>query len=245
MPDWLQKTFESDVHVSVGTLIARQLLALVFGCVVGLVYHLAQRGGSSAMGGPRQRAEMLATLVLLTVLISMMTGVIGDNIARAFAIVGALSIVRFRTVIEDTRDTAFVILAVAVGMAVGAGHLVLPLVTMPIAAAAAMAFQPRTAAFGAVARGGGTGGGAGGLEHALRFRLTVRIGTGAAGDAAVRQTVQAHALSSSISSIESARQGAALETTLDVHLRNEDEAQALVTLINRIEGVQNVELRRM
>ena len=62
------------------------------------------------------------TLVLLSILIAMVTQVIGDNVARAFSLVGALSIVRFRTVVRDTQDTAYVIFAVAVGMAVGAGH---------------------------------------------------------------------------------------------------------------------------
>jgi hypothetical protein len=57
------------------------------------------------------------------VLIAMVTQVIGDNIARAFSLVGALSIVRFRTAVRDTEDTAYVIFAVVVGMAVGAGHV--------------------------------------------------------------------------------------------------------------------------
>ena len=50
------------------------------------------------------------TLVLLTILIAMVTQVIGDNVARAFSLVGALSIVRFRTVVRDTQDTAYVFL---------------------------------------------------------------------------------------------------------------------------------------
>lgn len=48
--------------------------------------------------------------------------VIGDSIARAFSLVGALSIIRFRTAIQDPRDIAFVFYALAVGMAVGAGN---------------------------------------------------------------------------------------------------------------------------
>lgn len=47
--------------------------------------------------------------------------VIGDSIARAFSLVGALSIIRFRAAIQDPRDIAFVFYALAVGMAVGAG----------------------------------------------------------------------------------------------------------------------------
>ena len=71
-------------------------------------------------------------MVLLAILLGMVSMVIGSNIARAFALVGALSIVRFRTVVEDTRDTAFVIFAVVVGMAAGAGAYLVAAVGIPI-----------------------------------------------------------------------------------------------------------------
>jgi uncharacterized membrane protein YhiD involved in acid resistance len=45
--------------------------------------------------------------------------IIGSNIARAFALVGAMSIVRFRNPVKDTRDLVFVFIAIAVGMACG------------------------------------------------------------------------------------------------------------------------------
>ena len=53
-------------------------------------------------------------------LISVVMVVIGESIARAFSLVGALSIIRFRTAIQDPRDIGFVFYALAVGMAVGA-----------------------------------------------------------------------------------------------------------------------------
>jgi hypothetical protein len=56
------------------------------------------------------------------VIIAMAIQVIGDNGAPAFSLVGTASIVRFRTVVQNTRETAFVILAVAAGMAIGVGH---------------------------------------------------------------------------------------------------------------------------
>lgn len=55
-------------------------------------------------------------------LISVVMVIIGDSIARAFSLVGALSIIRFRTAIQDPRDIGFVFYALAVGMAVGAGN---------------------------------------------------------------------------------------------------------------------------
>ena len=45
--------------------------------------------------------------------------IIGSNIARAFALVGAMSIVRFRNPVKDSRDLVFVFMAIAIGMACG------------------------------------------------------------------------------------------------------------------------------
>ena len=67
--------------------------------------------------------------------------VIGNSVARAFSLVGALSIVRFRTVVDDTRDTAFVIFSVVVGMAAGAGLLFVPLLGLPLVAVTAIALD--------------------------------------------------------------------------------------------------------
>ena len=63
------------------------------------------------------------TLIILCILIAVVMMVIGDNIARAFSLVGALSIIRFRTAIQDPRDIGFVCYALVIGMAVGTGNL--------------------------------------------------------------------------------------------------------------------------
>jgi hypothetical protein len=75
--------------------------------------------------------------VLLAVLIAMVTEIIGDSVARAFSLVGALSIVRFRTVVRDTQDTAYVIFAVVVGMAIGASNPWVAVIGIAVVAAAA------------------------------------------------------------------------------------------------------------
>ena len=63
------------------------------------------------------------TLVLLAMIMTVVMMVIGNNIARAFGLAGAMSIIRFRTVVKDTRDTAFVFFALASGMGAGTGNL--------------------------------------------------------------------------------------------------------------------------
>src|ERR1700758_1530081 len=113
MPKFLTAPFAHGPSVAPLDVLVRLLIALALGGVVSWIYCRTRRDADIAPSFP-------TTLVLLSVLIAMVTQVIGDNVARAFSLVGALSIVRFRTVVRDTQDTAYVIFAVVVGMAIGA-----------------------------------------------------------------------------------------------------------------------------
>lgn len=57
--------------------------------------------------------------------IALVMMIIGNSIARAFGLVGALSIIRFRTAVKDNRDIAYVFFAIAAGMAAGVGNYLL------------------------------------------------------------------------------------------------------------------------
>ena len=61
------------------------------------------------------------SLVVLTVLTTLVMTAIGNNVALSLGMVGALSIVRFRTAIKDSRDTIYIFWAVVVGLACGVG----------------------------------------------------------------------------------------------------------------------------
>lgn len=223
MPEWLRDNFQHDADIPLLLLTVRLAVALVLGCVVAGIYRLA-RGTNST-----QAASLAATLVLLTVLIAMVTLVIGNSVARAFSLVGALAIVRFRTVVEDTRDTAFVIFSVAVGMAIGAGYMMVPLIGIPFAAAAAAAallFRPR---------GNGTAGNG-------QFTLTVRVGLGHEPEKLLADVFSRHVDQVTLVSAGTARQGAALDVTFAVRLRNAQAGLALVSAVSATEGVQNVEI---
>jgi uncharacterized membrane protein YhiD involved in acid resistance len=83
---------------------------------LGLVqtYRSTHRGATYSVA-------FLQALFILSVCTTVIMIVIGSNIARAFSLVGALSIVRFRTAIKDPRDVGFVFASLAVGMASGTG----------------------------------------------------------------------------------------------------------------------------
>src|SRR3989304_2285590 len=62
------------------------------------------------------------SIVFLSAITALVIMVIGNNLARAFGLVGALSIIRFRTAIKDTIDIVYIFLGLAIGMAAGVGY---------------------------------------------------------------------------------------------------------------------------
>src|SRR6476661_7267657 len=115
----------------------RLIVAMLLGACVAFIYRRTRYASQTT-------SSFTVTLVLLAILIAMVTQVIGDNVARAFSLVGALSIVRFRTVVRDTQDTAYVIFAVATGMALAANHPLVALCGLVVVGVTALMLRRRT-----------------------------------------------------------------------------------------------------
>jgi uncharacterized membrane protein YhiD involved in acid resistance len=87
-------------------------LSFVLSLIVAWIYRFTHRGISYSQ-------SYVHTLVIMGTVVSLIMLIIGSNIARAFALVGALSIIRFRNAMKETRDIGFIFMVMAVGMAVG------------------------------------------------------------------------------------------------------------------------------
>lgn len=226
MPDSLLPAAEVANHLLTWIeLRNRLLLAALFGFIVAGVYLLSQRRP------PGQVLPLVSTLVLLTILVAMTTIVIGENLARAFGLVGALSIVRFRTVVDDTRDTSFVIFAVVVGMALGAGYLDVCLLGVPIVALAAVGLSYGGAKLAQA------------KPEPVSRRLEIRIGAGREPEQVFGDTFAAHLTHWKLTTVLSARQGTSLDLTYFVKLRDANQMLPLVKALQMLDGVQSVELK--
>ena len=199
----------------------RFVLSLVAGLVVAMVFRRSR--DESNLQSDR---AMFATLVLLSVLICMVTAVIGNYVARAF------SIVRFRTIVEDTRDTAFVIFAVVVGMAIGYGQILVPLIGIPLVAVAAILLkdwsQPENAA--PVSAPGSAG------------SLLVRVGLGIDATDVLKNILSEQTYQCACVQVATTKQGAAIEIKYRVQLIAGIDPVLFINKMNRIEGVQSATL---
>src|SRR5687768_13392270 len=165
MPEFLARAVEpvSDSALSV---LVRLLIAMVLGGAVTVIYRVTRAADEAA-------PSFTVTLVLLSILIAMVTQVIGDNVARAFSLVGALS---------------------------------------------------------------------GRHEN---YMLKVRLGLGHDAGQVLGPTFDSYLLARHLVSIETAKQGMALELSYRAALRSEAAAGELVKALNRLEGVQGISLERM
>ena len=89
-------------------------VAALVGFFVFISYYISHRGTIYSK-------KFNASLVILTVLTGTVMTVIGNNIALSLGMVGALSIVRFRTAIKDSRDTVYIFWAIIIGICCGVG----------------------------------------------------------------------------------------------------------------------------
>jgi uncharacterized membrane protein YhiD involved in acid resistance len=223
LPSWLQQSFTVGAGTgSIGHLLWRLVVAFLLGCVVAGIYRSTHRDEPITPSFPR-------TLVLLSILIAMVTQVIGESVARAFGLVGALSIVRFRTVVRDTQDTAFVIFAVIVGMAAGADHLWVAVLGSAVIGMAILILRPRRRVTG---------------WSEEECDLTLRLPLGANPETLLGAVFKEHVQNFEIRSVGTAQKGTSLEVSYRLRLRGGVRPFDLIADLNKLEGVQGVELSR-
>ena len=98
----------------INEIIFNLIISFFYGLLISFVYKKTHKGMSYSQ-------SFMITNIFLSVIVCMVIMTIGNSISRAFALVGALSIIRFRTVIKDTKDIVYIFWSLAAGMACGTG----------------------------------------------------------------------------------------------------------------------------
>lgn len=96
-------------------------LSFILSVIITFFYKLTYRGA-------RYSKSFVHTIIIMSVVVSVIMIVIGNNIAVAFGLVGAFSIIRFRSAMSDPKDIAFIFFGMAAGIACGLGFYVLAVI---------------------------------------------------------------------------------------------------------------------
>ncbi len=202
---------------SLGPTVANMAVALACGLLISLIYRWAYKGPSYSI----TFVNSMPPLAMITAVVIM---VIGNNLARAFGLVGALSIIRFRTAIKDVQDIVFIFFALAVGMAAGVGlHLtaiagtIFVGVVILILAKAPYAWPKRR-------------------EFLLQFRLK----SSAEDEAPYLQVLETYCQHHRLVNVKSIGDGDSLELSYYIRLKADDTSEAFVRELGRTQHVARV-----
>lgn len=117
MKKYLYEIISNSGNLSTEDIVIRIVVAAALGGAIFLSYWITHSGSIYSR-------KFNITLLTLTILTATVMTVIGNNIALSLGMVGALSIIRFRTSIKDSRDTIYIFWTIIVGICCGVGDYV-------------------------------------------------------------------------------------------------------------------------
>lgn len=196
------------------------LLAFALGQVLAWVYYATHSGLSYSR-------SFVQSLIMITVVVAMVMAVIGNNIITAVGLMGALAIIRFRNIIKDTRDIAFIFCALVVGMATGShryataiiGTIILSLIALYLHLTNFGTHQPH--------------------NGFLRFNFKGHIGPQHQIVAILKRFCSNFTL---ISAQDTGLGRAEVEHAYQVMIKNASKNEQLLAELEKIEGVENISL---
>lgn len=199
-------------------IIINMVAALAIGIVLSTTYRVTHKGLSYSQ-------SFSQTVVFITLIVAIVMMVIGGSLARAFALVGALSIIRFRTVLKDTKDMSFIFGALALGMAAGTSNYFLAASgTIMVISLAYLLYKTN---FGAVYKS----------EFILRFRFFRR---GESSD--YLEAINAICKRSDLLHMEPSGDNQSVSLTYDLALKDDRTADELTKIMGGLEDVSEVVL---
>jgi len=193
-------------------------VAIVVGIILSVVYRATHKGLSYSQ-------SFAQTLVFIALIVALVMMVIGGSLARAFALVGAMSIIRFRTVLKDTKDMSYVFAALALGMGAGTSNYFL--VGVGTLSLTLLAFALYITNFGAIYKS----------EFILRFRFEQ---TGNSRD--YLEVINELCKRSNLLHMEPSGDNSSLSLTYDIALNDELMAKDLTQRIGSLSNISEVVL---
>ena len=194
------------------------LVSCLCSFVIGTTYRATHRT-------PGYSQSFIQTVTLISMITSVIMIVIGSNIARAFSLVGAMSIIRFRNAVKETRDVGFLFFGIATGMAAGTRFYSLALLSTGFICAILILMNKLE--FGRSTK----------PPEAL---LRVQVTAGGQPDSLLRPVLEELCETFSLVSVETAKQGLVLESVYCVQVKDGILPDKVIERVSEVNGNNKV-----
>jgi uncharacterized membrane protein YhiD involved in acid resistance len=208
-----------SAEFSVLDVVLVMVLSFAASALIGWIYQITHRGTSYTQ-------SFVFTLVLNGMIVAVVMLIVGSNIARAFSLVGALSIIRFRNAVKETRDVGFIFFTMAIGMAIGTRFYLLGLIAAVVISLVIL-LMTRLNWFA--------------REMASQI-LRIQIPEGAVLDGLFDRILLKYTSSSELISVDSVHNGLMTELTYSIGMKRSDQIQAFLQEIKNLNGNNRVTL---
>jgi len=129
--EFLSKLTHTAADLSPETIVLKLMVPLILGLCLSFIYLYSHRD-------KKYKPAFVHSMPLIALIVAGITLVIGNSIVRAFGLIGAVSIIRFRSAIKNTRDMAYIFLTITLGMAGGLGLFALAIAVEAVFGVAAI-----------------------------------------------------------------------------------------------------------
>ena len=214
--NFLATTNQAHIYLP-SEIIINLIISFILGVVISLVYKKTHKGLSYSQ-------SFMITTIFVSVIVCMVIMIIGNNLARAFALVGALSIIRFRTVVKDTKDTAYIFWALAAGMASGTGSSFLAIAGTAILTG--IAFILYFTNYGSMYKS----------EFILQFRTNVDDQQ----TPVYNKAISEYTKTSTLLNAESSGDGESIKLSFDIIMKEDMSQDKFISDLSKVAGVSEV-----
>jgi hypothetical protein len=109
-------TVLSTESLTIQQVIICTISAIILGFLTCLIYMFTHRKTGYSQG-------FILTMVMLPAIIGIIIMIVGNNMAKAFSLAGAFSLIRFRSALSEPSDISYIFFSLAVGLACGMGYV--------------------------------------------------------------------------------------------------------------------------
>jgi len=195
------------------------LLSFILGYSIAYLYKFTHKGLSYSQ-------SFTYSLVILSTIACVAIMVVGNSLARAFGLAGALTIIRFRTVLKDPKDIAFIFWSLVIGIACGTKAY--PIAIIGTGLISLIILLLSKANFGSIRK----------HDYILRFNRNIKK----LGDDVIQRIFEKYLKSCILQVMVAHKKGEVFEFSYNVHFFDKNQQHQLVQELSQLDGIERVHI---